>query len=228
MADILPPAPIDAPFGAYNWVDWYKKVRDAINNAGSVNWASITGKPTTLSGFGITDGQKAIQFKDDGVNAGPLGTVQNIDFVGAGVNAYFTGSTLTVAVPGASTDWTYSKLTGDVTATSTTPTTVLSFTPAANTTYVVECFLLVQSSSTTTGAKPGISWPTGLVDGAAYIQGTNSSTSVVLANINYSSAGSAQGTDYPSTNTSYPAILSATFTTGSSPSGNFSVTIATE
>ena len=56
MADILPPAPVDAPFGAYNWVDWYKKVRDAINNAGSVAWAAITGKPNSLAGYGIIDG----------------------------------------------------------------------------------------------------------------------------------------------------------------------------
>lgn len=55
MADILPPAPVDAPFGAYNWVDWYKKVRDAINNAASVAWSSVTGTPTTLAGYGITD-----------------------------------------------------------------------------------------------------------------------------------------------------------------------------
>ena len=56
MADILPPAPVDAPFGAYNWVDWYKKVRDAINSASSVAWGIITGTPTTLAGYGITDG----------------------------------------------------------------------------------------------------------------------------------------------------------------------------
>ena len=57
MADILPPAPIDAPFASYNWTDWYKKVRDAINNSSSVAWSIITGKPTTLVGYGITDGQ---------------------------------------------------------------------------------------------------------------------------------------------------------------------------
>lgn len=56
MPQILPPAPVDAPFGAYNWVDWYKKVRDAINDATSVAWAIITGTPTTIAGYGITDG----------------------------------------------------------------------------------------------------------------------------------------------------------------------------
>jgi len=50
MADILPPAPIDAPFSSYNWVDWYKKVRDAINNAASVLWTSIN-----FTGSNITD-----------------------------------------------------------------------------------------------------------------------------------------------------------------------------
>lgn len=33
MADILPPPPIDAPFMSYGWIDWYKKVRDAINQS---------------------------------------------------------------------------------------------------------------------------------------------------------------------------------------------------
>ena len=57
MADILPPAPIDAPFGGYAWADWYKKVRDNINAATSVVWSAITGTPTTLAGYGITDAQ---------------------------------------------------------------------------------------------------------------------------------------------------------------------------
>lgn len=55
MADILPPAPIDAPFSSYNWADWYKKVRDAINNAATIAWSAITGTPTTVAGYGITD-----------------------------------------------------------------------------------------------------------------------------------------------------------------------------
>ena len=53
MADILPPAPVDAPFGSYNWADWYKKVRDAINSATTVAWTVITGTPTTMAGYGI-------------------------------------------------------------------------------------------------------------------------------------------------------------------------------
>lgn len=55
MADILPPPPIDAPFASYGWVDWYKKVRDAINDAQTIPFTSITGLPTTVNGYGITD-----------------------------------------------------------------------------------------------------------------------------------------------------------------------------
>jgi len=58
MADILPPAPVGSPFGSYAWSDWYQKVRTVINEAGTVTWASITGKPTTLAGYGITDAVK--------------------------------------------------------------------------------------------------------------------------------------------------------------------------
>lgn len=55
MADILPPAPVGTPFGSYAWADWYRKVRDQINAGASVPWTSITGKPTTVAGYGITD-----------------------------------------------------------------------------------------------------------------------------------------------------------------------------
>jgi len=57
LSDILPPAPIDAPFASYNWTDWYRKVRDAINAAASVSWSIVTDRPTSLAGYGITDAQ---------------------------------------------------------------------------------------------------------------------------------------------------------------------------
>lgn len=59
-ADTIPPAPIDAPFANYAWVDWYQKVRTAINSAAIVNWSAITGTPTTVSGYGITDALSVI------------------------------------------------------------------------------------------------------------------------------------------------------------------------
>ena len=51
MADILPPAPIDAPFASYNWTDWYKKVRDSINDAANLSWSQFN----NFSGSNLTD-----------------------------------------------------------------------------------------------------------------------------------------------------------------------------
>lgn len=42
MALVLPPAPIDAPFGSYNWADWYEKVRRLINAVTTITWGQIT------------------------------------------------------------------------------------------------------------------------------------------------------------------------------------------
>jgi hypothetical protein len=98
MPDILPPVPVDAQFGSYNWVDWYKKVRDAINNAGTVVWSSITGTPTTLAGYGITNAQNGLQFKDEGTNLGSSGSAISVDFTGAGVTASRAGDAITVAI----------------------------------------------------------------------------------------------------------------------------------
>jgi hypothetical protein len=41
MALVLPPAPIDAPFGSYNWADWYEKVRRLINDVTIIAWSQI-------------------------------------------------------------------------------------------------------------------------------------------------------------------------------------------
>lgn len=42
MADVIPPSPVEAPFGSYNWADWFNKVRNAINSATTLAWAQIT------------------------------------------------------------------------------------------------------------------------------------------------------------------------------------------
>lgn len=42
MADIVPPFPVDAPFGSYTAVDWYQKVRRAINDAANIQWNQIS------------------------------------------------------------------------------------------------------------------------------------------------------------------------------------------
>lgn len=52
----LPPQPLGVPPGSSYWNDWYEKLRTFVDQiTTSVDWSIITGKPTTLAGYGITD-----------------------------------------------------------------------------------------------------------------------------------------------------------------------------
>lgn len=56
MASKLPPLPVGVAPGSGYWNDWYEKLRNLINSITSgVAWTLVTGTPTTLSGYGITD-----------------------------------------------------------------------------------------------------------------------------------------------------------------------------
>ena len=107
MADILPPAPIDAPFASYGWTDWYKKVRDAINNSASIAWNIVTGTPTTLAGYGITDAQTLL------VNSAGLRAALS-DETGTGAAVFADTPTLIAPILGAATG-TSLGLTGNIT-----------------------------------------------------------------------------------------------------------------
>lgn len=57
MAQPLPPSPTGSPPGSGFWNDWYEKLRTLVNSiASGFSWTLITDKPTTIAGFGITDG----------------------------------------------------------------------------------------------------------------------------------------------------------------------------
>lgn len=56
MANKLPPLPVGVAPGSGYWNDWYEKLRTLINSfMDSIPWSIITGKPTTVAGYGITD-----------------------------------------------------------------------------------------------------------------------------------------------------------------------------
>lgn len=62
MATKLPPLPVGIAPGSGYWNDWYEKLRTLVNSiASGVSWTLITGTPTSLSGYGITDGQSTSQ-----------------------------------------------------------------------------------------------------------------------------------------------------------------------
>lgn len=69
MAYKLPPLPVGTPPGSGYFNDWYEKLRTLVNTinekveniSSAVSWNIITNKPTTLSGYGITDAQSSNQ-----------------------------------------------------------------------------------------------------------------------------------------------------------------------
>ena len=119
--------------------------------------------------------------------------------------------------------WTYIKITSDTPITS--PGTIFSFSPAANTEYEVEGQLWLTSSSASKGAQPGIAWNTGNTNGVAFVETTESTTTTKIANITNGTNARALATSFPDTTNAYPAQVKASFKTGASPSGAFSVTM---
>ncbi len=52
----LPPLPVGIPPGHSYFNDWYEKMRTILNNNQvTTTWTNISGTPTTLAGYGITD-----------------------------------------------------------------------------------------------------------------------------------------------------------------------------
>lgn len=50
----LPPQPLGVAPGSSYWNDWYEKLRTFVEQiTTSVDWTIITGKPTTLAGYGV-------------------------------------------------------------------------------------------------------------------------------------------------------------------------------
>lgn len=49
----LPPQPVGVAPGSSYWNDWYEKLRLFVEQATTVVWANITGKPTDLAGYGV-------------------------------------------------------------------------------------------------------------------------------------------------------------------------------
>ncbi len=106
--------------------------------------------------------------------------------------------------------------------------TGLAFTPAANKQYLIEGGLLLQTTITATGARPGVSWPTGLTDGAAHIEAPGSASAISERNVPHGAAENAASPGLPIADTSYLARIKATVITGAAPSGAFQITLVSE
>jgi hypothetical protein len=78
-SSLIPPMPNGVVPGSVYWNDWIEKLRTIINSLTSgISWNIITGKPTTLSGYGITDPVELTTHKDTANGYAGLTSVSRI------------------------------------------------------------------------------------------------------------------------------------------------------
>lgn len=140
------------------------------------------------------------------------------------------GTWATPAGGGGSDPWTYIRLVGDFTTSSSSAVDItgLAFTPAANQRYEFVGRLFVRTATATVGPRPGVAWATGLTDGVVFIQQTSSATANVFANGNIAAAVLAPVGGLPNTTQSWPALIEGTVTAGATPSGTIKLQLASE
>jgi hypothetical protein len=131
---------------------------------------------------------------------------------------------------GGADPWTYIKLADDFTISTTAAGNIpgLAFTPVANTSYEFEAVLMMRTAVTTTGPRPGLTWPTGMVDGVVMIDAASSATARILANGNIAAEVVCNNTGLPNTTQSFPARFVGTAIAGANPSGNVQLRLRSE
>lgn len=141
-----------------------------------------------------------------------------------------TGATGPQGIPGPDI-WKYVKLASDfnISTTAAGNVTAFSFTPLANTYYVIEGMFLLSTSVTTTGPRPGWTWPSGLTVGAGWILTPSSATASVQAWVDrVTGEAVCNNTGLPVINRTYASPFQATLVVGGAPSGDFQIRLRSE
>lgn len=127
--------------------------------------------------------------------------------------------------------WTVVTLAEDFANSTTTAQNVtgFAFTPEANKGYLIEIYASCQAAATTTGARPGWTWPTGLTLGTGWMQSPNSATASAQV---WGSAASGEvvcnATGVAVANRPYIHIGQAHIIAGPSVSGSFQIRLRSE
>lgn len=126
--------------------------------------------------------------------------------------------------------WTYLRLAADFTTTSNTAVNVtgLAFTPAANTRYEFEASIGLRTATATVNPRAGLAWPTGMSDGWASIEESQSATAQIMAFGNINAALLCAVGGLPNTTQTWPASIRGTAIAGATPSGDIRVQLASE
>ena len=126
--------------------------------------------------------------------------------------------------------WTVLSLSSDFTTTSATAVDVtgMGFTPSANTKYMFEAVLMLRTATATVNPRVGWAWPTGMTDGVAQIDTSQTATTRLMANGNTGAALLGAVGGLPNTTQSWPSTVWGLAVAGSSPSGNLRLQLASE
>lgn len=126
--------------------------------------------------------------------------------------------------------WTIVRITSDFVTSSATAVNVtgLNFTPSANNRYEFYGMFLLRTATTTVGPRPGVSWPTGLSDGAVMFLTPSSATANLTTNGNISASVLVAVGGLPSTTGSWLGTVNGYIIAGASPSGNVQIQLASE
>jgi len=134
-----------------------------------------------------------------------------------------------VTIAASADPWTYVRLLADFSTSGTAnANTLLAFTPLANTMYEIEGRFLLQCDVVTTGPRPGISWPGGALQDGAWMVAPSSATAFVSRFWGAPTTFNAANTGLPVINEGFYGQVSALLRMGGSPTGDFTITLASE
>lgn len=158
-------------------------------------------------------------------NKPTLGTAAGKN-VGTGANDVAAGDHTHA---GGSDPWTIVALANDFTTTSSSAVDVgLAFTPAANGRYMFEAVLGIRAATATVNPRVGLAWATGMTDGVAQIDESQSATARLMANGNINAALLVAVGGVPNTTQSWPVTVWGWVKAGATPSGSVRIQLASE
>lgn len=163
----------------------------------------------------------------------PSNAQKNSDIQKAEIEAKLTGEITTHTHPaggGGADPWTIVSLAADVTTGSATAVDVagLAFTPAPNTNYMFEAVLGIRTATATVNPRVGMAWPTGMADGVAQVDESQSVTARLMSNGNIGAALLVAVGGIPNTTQSWPVTVWGWARSGATPSGNIRIQLASE
>lgn len=157
-----------------------------------------------------------------------LGIGDQFAIAQAGSSFAVTGGQLTTFMRG----WTYLKVSsGHFAVSNILPRSItgLGFLPQANSTYEFEGIFALRTGSSSINPIIGIAWPNAVTTAQGWINQAQSPTAQIQAfGGHWSTHVRTTGGSLATSNFAYPAILGGFFTCSSTPTSNFSITLASE